>query len=77
MVRLECLGQHHGARLLAWRLGRIAETPTTSPIGMDTSQHTVEFFKKFRFHVIGQQLDEYGPGLNCHDIVLELDEKTR
>jgi hypothetical protein len=44
---------------------------------MDTSQHTVGFFKKFRFHVIGQQLDEYGPGLNCHDIVLELDEKTR
>jgi hypothetical protein len=77
MMRLECHGHHHGARLLAWRIGRIAEIPAISRITMDTSQHTIGFFEKFGFRVTGQQLDGYGPGLHRHDMVLELNEKTR
>jgi ribosomal protein S18 acetylase RimI-like enzyme len=77
MVRAECHGHRHGTRLLAWRLGRIAEDPTIRRIEMDTSQHTIRFFEKFGFRVTNQQLDGYGPGLHRYDMVLDLDEQTR
>ncbi|MDG2286854.1 MAG: GNAT family N-acetyltransferase [Alphaproteobacteria bacterium] len=77
MVRAEHHGHRHGTRLLAWRLGRIAQDPAIRRVVMDSSQHTIGFFEKFGFRVTTQQLDGYGPGLHRYDMVLELDEQTR
>ncbi|MDM8520131.1 GNAT family N-acetyltransferase [Anaerolineales bacterium HSG6] len=74
MIRHDLHGQGLGRFLLEARIEAIKTHGTVKQIIMDTSQHTVGFYKQFGFEVQKVTPDGYGAGLSQYDLVLTLEE---
>lgn len=66
---------HHrgfGRKLVEFRINELLKNPKVVSIGLDTSQHNPEFFKKFGFQEVSVTPDKYGPGLHSHEMILKV-----
>lgn len=72
MVMHGCHGEGYGTKFLKFRLHKLVEDPTVAYIGLDTSQHTWEFFHRFGFREFNVTPNGYGPGLHKHDMRWDL-----
>jgi N-acetylglutamate synthase-like GNAT family acetyltransferase len=70
MVLRSCHKQGIGRRLLEYRLRQISLMNPKPVIGIDTSQHTSDFFKHFGFEVSETIENGYGQGL--HKVMMQL-----
>lgn len=61
-----------GRRLAEFRVQKLIQNPKVVSIGLDTSQHNPEFFKKFGFKPVSVEKNKYGPGLDSHEMILVL-----
>ncbi|WP_123711045.1 GNAT family N-acetyltransferase [Sinobacterium caligoides] len=82
MVDNDCHGQSIGTFLLKYRLANIGRNFQQVDVLIDTSQHTVDFYKKHNFTVIKIEKDGYGHGLDKVHMLYklgnaELDEFVR
>lgn len=61
-----------GRLLLQTRLDAIRRTPDVDAVELGTSQHTAGFFKRFGFELVRITADGFAPGLDRHDMRLDL-----
>lgn len=61
-----------GALLTSFRLAKLVRDPATRYLALHTSQHTIGFYSKFGFQLVGVEENCYGPGLHRNDMRLEL-----
>lgn len=64
MVQGERHGQKIGSFLLQQRLNNITDLYPGLTIAMDTSQHTVGFYRRFGFRTLTREMNGYGEGLD-------------
>jgi ribosomal protein S18 acetylase RimI-like enzyme len=72
MVRGELHRRGYGRQLAEFRIREILKNPTVTSIGLDTSQHNPEFFRKFGFEPVSVEKNKYGPGLDSHEMILRV-----
>ena len=72
MIRRDLHGRGHGRTLTRLRVDRARRHPGVREIALNTSQHTVLFYEGLGFRTTRVEKDGYGPGLDRHDMVLEL-----
>lgn len=72
LVHREHHGQGIGRALLLARLFAICQRPNVKMIVLDTTQHSYGFFAAVGFRTTSIQADFYGPGLDRHDMQLNL-----
>ena len=71
MVHRQNHQQGIGKELLAFGIHRIRELSPYDLITLDTTQHTLRFFKKFGFKIGKVQKNFYGVGLDRYDMYLK------
>jgi len=66
-----------GTKLLLFRLAKAAQELSARSVRLDTSQHSVGFFRKHGFVTTATAKDYYGPGLDRFDPRLMLTEQVK
>jgi ribosomal protein S18 acetylase RimI-like enzyme len=59
------------------RLSWIAATLKANRVVLDTSTETAAFYTKLGFRTVSVWRDYYGPGLDRHDLVMDVDDAFR
>lgn len=66
-----------GTKLLLFRLAKAAQELSARSVRLDTSQHSVGFFRNYGFLTTATTKDHYGPGLDRFDLRLMLTEQVK
>ena len=77
MIRRDRHRSGLGTKLLLYRLAKAAQELSARSVRLDTSQHSVGFFRKHGFLTTAIAKDHYGPGLDRYDLRLILSEPVK
>ena len=74
MVRRDLHGRGLGRTLTELRIRAIRQDPLVAVIALNTSQHTVGFYKRLGFRTASVERDGYAPGLDRCEMRLDLEQ---